>query len=740
MMQQNESITGIQAPRGAMRTPAAVRPGGPAGAAVSTLNVKDVLGILQRRVWLILILTVLFTAGGIGLYFLLLKQSPKYTSRGIIRVKMPSRANILSPNSLLPRSDIIEIEAQSKATYLRNEAFLAKALTRQAIRETSWYQKRADNQEDLQEDLQDDFSASPQRNSDYVLVSFSANSPAESQIILREILLEFEQQMKDQAEGSLRNTLRQLRDERRSQEAQLTLLRDRQATLNRQANMPGLEQGRQVVTDEMRLLNQEQLRLSYQQLALNQEIEQLKQGASPLVAQAIEQDPLINNLRYRVANLRETRDRLLGRFGESHRDVQEVTASIQSLQEQLDARQGQLQEQAISAQQQSLQEQQISLQSNMDQVKEQLAAVAVRQREMDNQMREYQAIQDEIDFMGRRLDRWDEQISLTQVSLNDPDLIPAEVVVRANKPLMISFPKLPMFLAGGIVLGLMVSVGLAFLLEFADDSIKSPGDVMRYLRAPNLGMIPLYEEEDADTIEVSRICAIHPQSMISESFRQMKTDIMFSSPEGELKTLLVTSSSAGCGRTVTAVNLAITFAAEGKRVLLVDGNFRRPAIHRLFASVGERMGLSNVLVGQASAEKAIHATDINNLDVLESGPLPPSPAHLLGSRQMREFVDQQRRRYDFVIIDGPPALVVNDARTLATLADGTLVVVRAEKTSRGIVQRLLRELSIPNVRILGVVVNAVRPRRGGYYQKTYRSYYDYVESRPAAAAPLQETT
>ncbi len=737
MTQQNESIV-VQTPRGPMRAPMAVRPGGPGGGAVSTLNVKDVLGILQRRMWLILILAILFTAAGVGLYFLLLKQYPEYTSRGIVRVKMPSRTNILNPNNLLPRSDIIEIEAQGKATYLRNEAFLVQALERDAIKETKWFQNRQDDPEDRLEDLQDNFSASPQRNSDYVLVSFSAFSPAEAQIILQEILLEFEKQMEDQAKGSLRNTLKQLRDERSAQETQLTLLRDRQATLNRQGDVAGLEQSQMVISDEIRLLNQERLRLSYQQLALDQELLQLQQGMSPLITQAIEQDPLINNLRYRVANLQETRDRLLGRFGESHRDVEEVAASIQSLQGQLDARKILLQDQAMGAQQQSLQEQKLGLEKNIIQVVEQLTAASTRQRDLDTKLREYQGIQDQIEFIRSRLDRYDEQISLTAVSLNDPDLIPAEVVVRANKPLMISFPKLPMFLAGGIVLGLMVAVGLAFLLEFADDSIKSPGDVMRHLRTPNLGMIPLYEEDDADTVEISRICALHPQSLFSESFRQMKTDIMFSAPEGELKTLLVTSSSAGCGRTVTAVNLAITFAAEGKRVLLVDGNFRRPAIHRLFAAGSENLGLSNVLVGQATAEKTIHASDIPNLDVLGSGPLPPNPAHLLGSRQMREFMDQQRRQYDLVIIDGPPALVVNDARTLATLSDGTLVVVRAEKTSRGIVQRLLRELAIANVRILGVAVNAVRPRRGGYYQKSYRSYYDYVETRPAAAAPLQE--
>ena len=282
-------------------------------------------------------------------------------------------------------------------------------------------------------------------------------------------------------------------------------------------------------------------------------------------------------------------------------------------------------------------------------------------------------------------------------------------------------------------MGLMLSLGLAFFLEFMDDSIKSSSDVVRHLNLPLLGMIPAYDEEDAEEEGAAKISATHPHAVISESYRQVRTNLFFAAPAGELKSLLITSSSAGCGKTTTAVNLGITLANEGRRVLLVDGNFRRAALNRLFPADGPNRGLSNVLVGQATAADVIRPSGIAGLEVMDSGPAPPSPADLLSNQRMRDFLERQKEYYDHIIIDGAAALVVDDARVLAGLVDGTIVVVRAGGTARGIVQRLIRELKTGHIRIVGILLNAVQPRRGGYFEKAYRSYYDYINEESAKA-------
>jgi len=155
----------------------------------------------------------------------------------------------------------------------------------------------------------------------------------------------------------------------------------------------------------------------------------------------------------------------------------------------------------------------------------------------------------------------------------------------------------------------------------------------------------------------------------------------------------------------------------------------------MFPAEGTQRGLSNLLVGQVQESEAIRSTGTEGLALVESGPTPPNPAELLNSVRMREFLNHQKKHYDHIIIDGPPMLVVTDAKILAGFTDGTLLVVHAEDTPRGVVQRMLRELRAGNVRILGVLLNAVRPRRGGYFQESYDRYYEYIGGEKGTSLP-----
>ena len=243
-------------------------------------------------------------------------------------------------------------------------------------------------------------------------------------------------------------------------------------------------------------------------------------------------------------------------------------------------------------------------------------------------------------------------------------------------------------------------------------------------------MVPLADEDDYEGVKIEKIAAERPDSVMSEFYRHIRTNLLFMAPTGELKSLLVTSSSADCGKTTTAVNLAITLAGEQSKVLLVDANFRRPALGKVFGEGGSSRGLANILVGQAQASDVIRASGVGNLDVLDCGPLPPNPAELLNNKMMRSFMAEQKDRYDYVIIDGPPSLVVTDARILASEVDGTILVARAGKTARGMAQRMIRELgATTQSRILGMILNGVEPRRGGYFEEAYQSYYEYGKQK-----------
>jgi capsular exopolysaccharide synthesis family protein len=203
-----------------------------------------------------------------------------------------------------------------------------------------------------------------------------------------------------------------------------------------------------------------------------------------------------------------------------------------------------------------------------------------------------------------------------------------------------------------------------------------------------------------------------------------------------LKTLLVTSGAAGDGKTSVAVNLAMTFVAEDKNVLLIDANFWRPSLHAMFPAQGRgaqgqnqdersEFGLSTLLSGLCGYQEIIRASDIEGLSVIDSGPLPSNPAELLGGPQMEQLVKHQRQTYDYVIIDGPPVLLVSAAKMLAKVVDGTVLVFNADATRRGAALRTIRELREINATVVGCVLLAVRAMKGGYFAESFRSYQEY---------------
>jgi len=707
-----------------------------------SLTFKDVLGILRRRMWMIIIITSISAVLGVVLWYVLKQNSPKYTSVGFIRCKMPSQSGLYGVQSSVPRQDVIEMETASAAEQMNSESFLSQLLQRSKIQQLEWFRKRNDPEKRL-DDMKSSFSAVPRRDTNLIIVQMSASNPKEAKIIVDDALQSFYSQMSDMATKSLRDSMEALTKQRRDVESSLRQLQSSLQEMERLAGVPGWQggEGRTVVMQELSLLHEEQLRLQSQMQQLQIYAAQLQQernsaGYSSTVRMAIERDPMVMGYRSQIANLSQQRDMLIQRLGADHRQVKDIQNIINISQEQMDNREQMLQQQFGTQELRMVDNQIQGLQLQLRSVSTQYDNISNQQRDLDQKLISYQNTRDEINKLNMQVQELEREIGAINVKISDPERVTVEIANNAVEPLEISFPKLSVFLPGGIMLGLFISVGFTFLLEFMDDTLKTPRDVMRNLDIAMLGMIPLYEEEDEEEICVEKVAMIHPHALISEFYRKVRTNLFFSAPTGELKTVLVTSSSADCGKTTTAINLAITIAAEGKRVLLVDSNFRRPALNHLFPEAGAGRGLSNVLIGQATVADAIRQSGIEGLDLMDCGPVPPNPADLLNSERMREFLESQKQFYHYILLDGPPSLLVTDANILAGLVDGTVVVIHAEQTSRGMCQRMVNELKQSRARILGVVLNAVRPRKGGYFEKAYRSYYDYIGGEPVLTEAL----
>jgi len=311
------------------------------------------------------------------------------------------------------------------------------------------------------------------------------------------------------------------------------------------------------------------------------------------------------------------------------------------------------------------------------------------------------------------------------------------IIDRAKPPRYPIKPKKKMNLLLGIIVGLGLGVGVTFVREYLDTSLKTIEDVELENFAV-LGSIPFIHSQkdhhqpdqngDVRQIEARLVTHFAPKSPISEAYRTLRTNIQYAKADQPVRTVLVTSSGPGEGKSTSVANLAITFAQVGSKTLLVDTDLRRPVLHAIF-DFPKTEGLTNVLLGKTSLQNAVHQTRTENLSLLTSGTLPPNPSELLASKKMEEFVQHVGSQYDIVLFDTPPVIAVTDAAVLSTKLDGTLLVVKSGETGR---DALLRSrILLENVKstILGVLVNGVNVDQmyGSYYY--YYHYYYYGDGK-----------
>ena len=279
-----------------------------------------------------------------------------------------------------------------------------------------------------------------------------------------------------------------------------------------------------------------------------------------------------------------------------------------------------------------------------------------------------------------------------------------------------------------MALGIFVGVAAAVLLDRLDDSVRSPDEVAEQLKLTMLGMIPgikLEHDPVPGAVMMERLVThASPRSPVAESYRSLRTNLAFARARESIKTLVLTSPGPADGKSTTVANLAITFAQQGQRTLLVDGDLRRAVLDKTF-SVPRSPGLTEVIVGEADLEHAVNQTDVPNLFVLGSGQFPPNPSELLGSNAMANVIREAREQFDVVLFDSPPLLAVTDAAVLSTMVDGTILVIRMGATARQAVRRALGQLHAVHARVLGAVMNDVDLRKSSYYGGYGYAYYAY---------------
>jgi capsular exopolysaccharide synthesis family protein len=722
-------------------------PVGPGTAAVAALTPKEIVAILRRHVWLIIALTILgFIIGGLS-WFLLMRYYPRYTSQAYLRILPPVEKDPMTIVSAQVQKEIQYGYRVSMANLITQQSTLQELIDRDKVQQTKWFQgfgKIRDKQiREAVEDLRDYFGAFAHRDADYVVLSMTCCDSVEAALIVNEMIDLFIESQGGTKRAEVAARLARLTDQQNSLQRDLDSSERALADVRERWNLTDLEEtaGRQfdhTITLKLNDLEMEQnslvLELSQTQAAIGT-LQQLATG--PLTEQVeheIENDPIMVNLANQLALQESALAATLTKFGENHKVVREIRELISSIREERALRKAEIAEQTRQANLLNAQDRLVVLQQRYEELEKRRQEAEAKKKDLDLARIQYQqrlAIRDE---RRNTLDSVKTQIEKLKIMHDDPETPKVQRVGYAPVPLEVSSPKWKLYFPGGTMLGFMAGIGLAFLIELLNDLVRTPRDVSRYLHIPLLGIIPdADEDEQAEDVDRRLIVRLAPYSITSESYRRLCTNLELFGSADLAKTILVTSGAADDGKTSVAVNLATMFVHEDKKILLVDANFWRPNLHNVFprtqAETGQagdsEFGLTTLLAGLCGYKEIIRPSGIEGLDIIDSGPLPSNPAELLGGAQMRQLLKQLRESYDYIVVDGPPVLVVSATKILARLVDGTILVFNAAFTTRGAAQRTIREMREVNAVTFGCVLMAVKSLKGGYFREQFRSFQEY---------------
>lgn len=435
-------------------------------------------------------------------------------------------------------------------------------------------------------------------------------------------------------------------------------------------------------------------------------------GALDSLPQVLANDYL-QRLKTDLSDLQRQQAQLAERYGERHAEMIKVRTAIQTAEAKLQAELGKVVESARS-EYQAARSQEQSLQSALDSQKNEALSLnrkgiefGVLQREAQSNRQIYETLMQRTKETGIS-----SELRTTNVRVVDPAEVPrGPISPNVTRQSMVA-----------LAMGLFFAGGIAFFVEYLDHRIKSPQELKAFLPIPFLGMVPSIDTKD-DPL-VSR----EVPANFAEAIKTLRTNVLFSSAEGGMRSLVITSSGPGEGKSVVSTNIAIALAQVGQRVLIIDADMRRPRVHEIFGT-DQEPGLSNVLTGNAKLTEAMkRSTSVHNLWVMSSGHIPPNPAELLGSHRYRDLLGSLDELFDWVVIDSPPVLVVTDGAVVANQASGVVFVVSAEKTSRHAARAALEQLNAANAHVVGSVLNRVDLVRNpyyyqGYYRKEYAKYY-----------------
>jgi capsular exopolysaccharide synthesis family protein len=740
------------------------------------LSFQDYLIILKRRRWIVLsaFLIILFSAGVFSF-----TTQPIYESSTTLMIEEDGgmKKEIFEISSYMKQETMIKNQVEIIKSRTLAESVLQALLSSplRKVWEEEVLRKRSEqvNTNDMVTLLQQNTKVVPLKETDIVQVKVTAPNPDLAAFLANTIALEYYKQSLQISRGEITEVRLFLEDQLSNIQKELQQAEEALRIYKENEKVAALPEETEELVKQLAsfesLYNEAKTELESNQKRLSYMQSQLKERKSHLVDDISQiSSPLIIQLRKEMANLEGIKAGYIAQgFSEDHPKMEEITNRIKDIKQKLVKETSELVSREMASSDplgysQELVDKILSLDIEIQ-------SLTAKTEALKNIVDSYADNLNTLPEKSLRLARLernakvDENIFLMLKEKYEESKIKeagqignVRIIDKALPPEDPIKPKRKINLLLGALLGLGLGLGMAFFVERLDNSLKSIEDV-EAVGLSILGSIPLIksskdkkskkEEEKSEDYQVKKITSnlvthFEPKSPISEAYRTFRTNLQFARLDAPLKTILVTSSGPSEGKSTTVANLAITMAQMGTKTILIDSDLRRPVLHSIF-NLQRAPGLTNYLAGNVPWKEIVQETPIENLSLLTCGVLPPNPSELLGSKKMKNLLEELKEKYDMILFDSPPVIAVTDAAVLSTLLDGVVLVSSSGSTSKEALQRAITLLENVKSRLIGGVLNKIKVESvyGSYHYYYYYHYYGGTkQKRKKKSDELVKTT
>jgi polysaccharide biosynthesis transport protein len=735
-------------------------------------NLRAYWRVIQKRLWTILsILLVTFTIVSIATW----REKPVYRASTLLEIEKEN-PNIPTVQELFQLEDVSDNYLETQYKVLQSETLARRVIDQLHLSQVKefnppkggWFQLNAhaaaptsdspvdpDTEQTMLRAFEDRLTVDPVRRSRLVEVSFESQDPNVAAQAVNALASNYIEENLESRWDDAQKASEWLSQQLQSFKAKLEKSED---DLQQYAESNGLlfleteNGGTENIVDERLRELQDELTKAQAERYEKESLYRLTQAGDYGSIPGIVDNKLIQDLTERMADLVREQASLTPTFTSDYPKMKQIQSQIDDIQKMMNQERNRAAQGIVDDYQAAVRREAL-VQQAFEQQQQQANLVAARavqynilKREVDTNKQLYEGLLERLKEAG------------VSAGINASNIRVVDAAVPPTRPVS---PRPVLNLGLALLLGLSCGVGVAFLQEHLDNTLKNSDDIERILRVPALALIPARESlnhngagvyglagqnlplangngKRASVPKVSGKVWIRidgngtDYSALSEAFRGLRTSVMLSAAGRPPRSLTFVSAEPGEGKTTVASNLAISLAQLGKRTLLIDGDMRRPCVHKLFGVEDHSGGLVTYLTGGQEWRQLVRPTGMAGLDCLVCGPVPPNPSELLSSDRMQTLIREAMTEYEFVLVDAPPLLNVADGRILATLVEGVILVVKGGFTPRELALQAQLHVRDVGAHLLGVVLNDVDVRHNGYYQGYYR-YGGYGESNGSTA-------